>query len=115
MFDENYFLFSGLLCGLLSVIIFAVCIYEELEIIDLIIQNSVQFLISGWILGTILSLLLFVKGGRAPVANLNIHGSTNSVIYNFWQGREINPRIGPVDFKITLFRTSMIAIVIIFF
>ncbi|KOX78838.1 Lamin-B receptor [Melipona quadrifasciata] len=104
---------NGFLCGLLSVIIFVVCIYEELEIIDLITQNSVQFSISGWILGTILSLLLFVKGSRAPVANLNIHGSTNSVIYNFWQGREINPRIGPVDFKISLFRTSMIAIILI--
>lgn len=104
---------NGFLCGLLSVIIFVVCIYEELEIIDLITQNSVQFSISGWILGTILSLLLFVKGSRAPVVNLNIHGSTNSVIYNFWQGREINPRIGPVDFKISLFRTSMIAIILI--
>lgn len=106
-------LLLGFLCSLLSVIIFAACIYKELEVTDLVIQNSVQFSISGWILGTILSLLLFVKGGKAPVANLNIHGSTNSVIYNFWQGREINPRIGPVDIKINLFRTSMITIVII--
>ncbi|CAL7949897.1 unnamed protein product [Xylocopa violacea] len=69
--------------------------------------------VSGWFLGLILSLLLFIKGGRAPVANLNIYGSTNSVIYNFWQGREINPRIGPIDFKIILFRTSMIAMILI--
>ncbi|XP_033184519.1 lamin B receptor isoform X1 [Bombus vancouverensis nearcticus] len=104
---------NGFLCSLLSVIIFAACIYKELEVTDLVIQNSVQFSISGWILGTILSLLLFVKGGKAPVANLNIHGSTNSMIYNFWQGREINPRIGPVDIKINLFRTSMITIILI--
>lgn len=109
----NVLYFLGFLCGLLSIIIFFACIYTEFNIIDLILQNYIQFAISGWIIGIILSLLLFIKGGRAPIANLNIHGSTNSMIYNFWQGREINPRIGPVDFKINLFRTSMITIVII--
>ncbi|XP_017758730.1 PREDICTED: lamin-B receptor [Eufriesea mexicana] len=104
---------NGFLCGLLSIIIFFACMYTEFDIIDLILQNHIQFAISGWIIGIILSLLLFIKGGRAPIANLNIHGSTNSVIYNFWQGREINPRIGPVDFKINLFRTSMITIILI--
>ncbi|XP_076762650.1 lamin B receptor isoform X3 [Xylocopa sonorina] len=104
---------NGFLCGLLSSIIFAACIYQEFELGDLIVDNYLQFSISGWFLGLILSLLLFIKGGRAPVANLNIYGSTNSVIYNFWQGREINPRIGPIDFKIILFRTSMITTILI--
>lgn len=109
----SFYFFSGFLCGILSIIIFAACIYNEIKITDFILQNNIQFSIIGWILGIILSILLFIKGGRASIANLNIHGSTNSMIYNFWQGREINPRIGPVDFKINLFRTSMITIVII--
>ncbi|XP_012345755.1 delta(14)-sterol reductase TM7SF2 isoform X2 [Apis florea] len=104
---------NGFLCGILSIIIFAACIYNEIKITDFILQNNIQFSIIGWILGIILSILLFIKGGRASIANLNIHGSTNSMIYNFWQGREINPRIGPVDFKINLFRTSMITIILI--
>lgn len=104
---------NGFLCCLLSLIAFAAGIYNEFEIADFIIDNYVQFSISGWLIGAILSLLLFIKGGKAPIANLNIHGSTKSTIYNFWQGREINPRIGRVDIKINLFRTSMIAIILI--
>ncbi|XP_076638714.1 lamin B receptor [Colletes latitarsis] len=104
---------NGFLCALLSLIIFIICIYKEFEFSDFIIQNYVQLSISGWVIGVILSLLLFVKGGKAPVANLNIHGSTNSVIYNFWQGREINPRIGSLDVKINIFRTAMIAMILI--
>ncbi|KOC64810.1 Lamin-B receptor [Habropoda laboriosa] len=104
---------NGFLCGILSVLLFTVGVYKELEVADLIIKNYVQFAISGWILGVILSLLLFIKGGKAPVANLNIQGSTDSAIYNFWQGKEINPRIGPLDFKINLFRTSVIAMILI--
>ncbi|XP_076234062.1 lamin B receptor [Calliopsis andreniformis] len=104
---------NGFLCALLSLIIFVTCVYKEFEITDIIVENYVQFSISGWILGVILSLMLFIKAGKAPVANLNIHGSTNSRIYNFWQGREINPRIGPLDIKMNLFRTAMIAIILI--
>ena len=104
---------NGVLCAILSLILFVACVYKEFELADLIVENYVQLSISGWILGVILSLLLFVKGNKAPVANLNIHGSTNSRIYNFWQGREINPRVGPVDVKINLFRTAMIAITLI--
>lgn len=104
---------NGFLCALLSLIIFITCIYKEFEITDVIVENYVQFSISGWIIGVILSLMLFIKAGKAPIVNLNIHGSTNSRIYNFWQGREINPRIGPLDVKITLFRTTMIAIILI--
>ncbi|CAK9808443.1 Delta(14)-sterol reductase LBR [Anthophora plagiata] len=104
---------NGFLCCILTTLLFTMSVYKKLGINDLIIENYVQLAISGWILGVILSLLLFIKGGRAPVANLNIQGSTNSVIYNYWQGREINPRIGPVDFKINLFRTSMIAMILI--
>lgn len=104
---------NGFLCALLSLIVFITCVYKEFEVTDLIMQNHVQFSISGWIIGVILSLLLFMKGNKAPVVNLNIHGSTNSVIYNFWQGREINPRIGPLDIKMNFFRTAMIAIILI--
>nr|XP_033324169.1 delta(14)-sterol reductase TM7SF2 [Megalopta genalis] len=104
---------NGFLSAILSLLIFIVCIYKELGVTDLIIDNYIQFSISGWLLGVILSVLLFIKGGKAPIASLNIHGSTNSRIYNFWQGREINPRIGPLDVKMTIFRTAMIATMLI--
>lgn len=67
--------FLGFLCALLSLIIFITCIYKEFEITDVIVENYVQFSISGWIIGVILSLMLFIKAGKAPIVNLNIHGS----------------------------------------
>ncbi|XP_076284360.1 lamin B receptor isoform X2 [Lasioglossum baleicum] len=100
---------NGFLCAILSLLVFTVCVYKELGVTDLIIDNYVQLSISAWLLGVILAILLFIKGGKAPIASLNIHGSTNSRIYNFWQGREINPRIGPLDIKMTIFRSAMIA------
>ncbi|XP_031825484.1 lamin B receptor isoform X2 [Nomia melanderi] len=104
---------NGFLCAILSLLVFIVCVYTELGVTDLIINNYIQFSISGWLIGVILSILLFVKGGKAPVPNLNIQGSTNSRIYNFWQGREINPRIGSADIKICIFRSAMIAMMLI--
>ncbi|KZC06192.1 Lamin-B receptor [Dufourea novaeangliae] len=104
---------NGFLCAILSLIVFIVCVYNEFNITDLIIENFVQFSISGWLLGVILSVLLFIKGSKAPVANLNMHGSTNSRIYNFWQGKETNPRIGALDVKINIFRSAMIAMMLI--
>jgi len=79
------------------------------------LSNIVQLSISGWILGTILAFGLYIKAERAPIANLNIYASTNSKIYNFWQGREINPRIGTLDIKLLLIRTSAVGTVTIIF
>jgi len=88
-------------------------VYKDIRVDDYILTNVVQLSISGWILGTILALGLYVKAERAPIANLNIYASTNSKIYNFWQGREINPRIGTLDIKLLLMRTSAIGTVTI--
>lgn len=85
----------------------------NIPIIDYILNNIVQLSISGWIVGIILALGLYIKAGKASVANLNIYASTNSKIYNFWQGREINPRIGTLDIKLLLIRASLIGTVII--
>lgn len=73
-----------------------------------------QLSISGWFVGMILAVGLYIKAGQAPVINLNIYASTNSKIYNFWQGREINPRIGALDIKLLLIRASHIGAVIIY-
>nr|XP_034177107.1 delta(14)-sterol reductase TM7SF2 isoform X2 [Osmia lignaria] len=104
---------NGFLSAVLSLFVLIMCIYQDIKVTDFIIENCVQLSISGWIIGTILSVLLFLKSDNAPIANLNIHGSTNSTIYNFWQGREINPRIGPIDFKLCLFRSSLIAVILV--
>ncbi|XP_012150155.1 lamin B receptor isoform X1 [Megachile rotundata] len=104
---------NGFLCALLSLLVFSTCICNDIKVADFIIEKCVQFSISGWILGTVLSALIYIKSDRAPIANLNIHGSTNSIIYNFWQGREINPRIGLIDLKLCFIRTSLITMILV--
>lgn len=93
--------------------VFGLCVYKNIPVSDYILNNIVQLSVSGWLVGTILALGLYIKAGRAPVANLNIYASTNSMIYNFWQGREINPRIRALDIKLLLIRVSLIGAVII--
>jgi hypothetical protein len=87
-------------------------VYRGYNISDFLIKNSLSLSVAGLTYGILLALVLYIKGGRVPVSNLNIYGSTNNIIYDFWQGREINPRIGPLDFKIILLRCALIGTVI---
>lgn len=96
----------------MAISLLGLCVYKDVPVIDYILNNPVQLTISGWLVGTILALGLYVKAERAPIANLNIYASTNSKIYNFWQGKEVNPRFGILDIKLLLIRASLIGTVI---
>ncbi|XP_011171224.1 delta(14)-sterol reductase TM7SF2 [Solenopsis invicta] len=104
---------NGFLSAIVAIIGLALCVYLNIPISDYILNNIVQLSISGWIVGTILAMGLYIKAGKISVINLNIYASTNSKIYNFWQGREINPRIGALDIKLLLIRASLIGTLII--
>ncbi|XP_036149126.1 delta(14)-sterol reductase TM7SF2 [Monomorium pharaonis] len=104
---------NGYLSAIITVIGLGLCIYMNIPISDYILNNIVQLSISGWIVGTILAVGLYIKAGKVSVINLNIYASTNSKIYNFWQGREINPRIGTLDIKLLLIRASLIGTLIV--
>ncbi|CAH6793593.1 Tm7sf2 [Phodopus roborovskii] len=47
----------------------------------------------------IFSLLLYVKALAAPVSALAPGGNSGNPIYDFFLGRELNPRLGSFDFK----------------
>ncbi|KYM97478.1 PREDICTED: delta(14)-sterol reductase [Cyphomyrmex costatus] len=104
---------NGFLSAIVAITGFGLCVYMKVPISEYILNNIVQLSISGWIVGTILAVGLYIKAGRAPVINLNIYASTNSKIYNFWQGKEINPRIGTLDIKLLLIRASLIGTLIV--
>lgn len=110
-FLNHFKLVLGFLSAILAITIIGACVYKNVPISDYILNNSVQLAVSGWLIGLILALSLYIKAERGPVANLNIYASTNSRIYNFWQGKEINPRIGALDIKLLLMRASLIGMV----
>ncbi|XP_011876175.1 PREDICTED: delta(14)-sterol reductase [Vollenhovia emeryi] len=104
---------NGYLSAIITLLIFGLCEYMNISVSDYILNNTVQLSVSGWIVGTLLAIGLYIKAGKAPVINLNIYASTNSKIYNFWQGREINPRIGALDIKLLLIRACLIGTLLV--
>ncbi|KAF7997489.1 hypothetical protein HCN44_006060 [Aphidius gifuensis] len=104
---------NGFITLIILLIAYGTAEYYSYKISDWIIKSILKLSISGWIFGTLISILLYVKAGKASVAALNIYGSTDNFIYDFWQGREINPRFGKFDFKIVLTRTGLIGAILI--
>lgn len=65
---------------------------------------EVADLFDGLMLGSILlsmlmALVLYLASFRSPTVLTALGGNTPSAIYNFWIGRELNPRLGRMDFK----------------
>ncbi|XP_031784406.1 delta(14)-sterol reductase TM7SF2 [Nasonia vitripennis] len=104
---------NGIWALILSIAAFGGCIHQGYDIGDFLLKKSLPMSVVGLGYGALLAVILYAKGGRAPVANLNMFGSTHNIIYDFWQGREVNPRVGPLDIKLLLFRTGLIGATII--
>lgn len=104
---------NGLLTGILILIAYGAAEYQGYKMSNFILNNSVEFTLVGLIYGIILSIVLYIKGGRASVANLNIYGTTNNHIYDFWQGRETNPRFGSLDIKFNFIRATLIGSIVV--
>lgn len=92
----------------MALIAFGVLEYKGYKISDFILNKSLQLTIVGWIYGALLAIALYIKGGKTSVANLNMYALTNNRIYDFWQGRETNPRVGPLDVKFSFIRATLI-------
>ncbi|XP_014212423.1 delta(14)-sterol reductase [Copidosoma floridanum] len=89
------------------------CHYYGYRVDDIIIGKLMPLSVVGLIYGIILSIALYIKAGRIPVSNLNMYAATNNRIYDFWQGKEVNPRVGPLDIKLILMRTALIGTIIV--
>lgn len=108
---NRFNIFLGLYILLLSIAAFASATYYGYNVGDVLLKKSLPFSVAALVLGTLTAIVLYFKGGRVPVSHLNMYGSTSSRIYNFWQGREISPRFGPVDVKMVLYRFAIISTV----
>lgn len=102
---------NGIISAFFTIAILAALEYKSYGVGDFILNSCLQLSIAGWTLGSIIAVGLYIKAGKISVAALNLYGSTNNVVYDFWQGREVNPRIGPLDVKLLLLRANVIATV----
>ncbi|XP_075227548.1 delta(14)-sterol reductase TM7SF2-like isoform X2 [Lycorma delicatula] len=101
---------SGIVNALLSLSVIGVLQYFRYPV-TFVITKTVPLLISSLLFGFLLSLVLFIKGGRPGVIQ-NSYGNTGNKVYDFWIGREVNPRFGILDVKQTLTRIAVVGALI---
>ncbi|XP_008556557.1 delta(14)-sterol reductase TM7SF2 isoform X1 [Microplitis demolitor] len=104
---------NGLYIALIVLITFKLGDYFGYDTVDLLMKNLLRLSVLSWITGLILSVILYIKGGKIPLSTANIYGSTGNHIYDYWQGREINPRVAKLDVKLFLTRISLIGTLMI--
>ncbi|KEG14333.1 putative C-14 sterol reductase [Trypanosoma grayi] len=70
-------------------------------IIDLaeLADMFVPLMLAAIIISTAMSVVLYMASFRAPTVLLSAGGNTGSPAYDFWIGRELNPRSGALDWK----------------
>lgn len=102
---------NGLLAAVLTVILAHVldCYFQTQLIYDIYIH----LLMTAIIFGIMAAVLLYKRASDVPLFALNPYGNTGTFLYDFWIGREINPGIGKIDFKLLLIRYSAIGSIVL--
>ncbi|CAG5127396.1 unnamed protein product [Candidula unifasciata] len=89
---------NGFFALVVSLLLLATAVYFECPMTK-VIDKFIPLLTSAIIFSFILSIFLYVKSRYASPSKLAPGGNTGNVIYDFFIGRELNPRIGPLDLK----------------
>ncbi|XP_066997944.1 delta(14)-sterol reductase TM7SF2 [Anabrus simplex] len=108
-----YYRCNGFIVCSLTVITLGIIHYYS-HPVTMVYDKYIQFLVTAILCGVLLAVGLFVRGGRASPAALNPCGNSNSVVYDFWMGRELNPRIGNLDLKMTFLKISLVTNVVLY-
>lgn len=62
-------------------------------------DKFIALITTGTIFSFVMSVLLYIKARRGPNSKLAPGGNTGNVLYDFFIGHELNPRIGSFDLK----------------
>ncbi|XP_056010272.1 delta(14)-sterol reductase LBR-like [Ostrea edulis] len=76
--------------------------------INALIQNMLQLLTAGILACLLLSCVSYLCAAQVEDWKLNPKGNTGHAFYDWFIGRELNPRIGPIDVKYVIFRSGII-------
>uniref|UniRef100_A0A8C1FZ18 Delta(14)-sterol reductase LBR n=1 Tax=Cyprinus carpio TaxID=7962 RepID=A0A8C1FZ18_CYPCA len=83
---------------LLTAVAVGVAVYQEVDL-SYIHAHFLQFYTSALLIVTLLSVYLFVRSRWASEDELAPGGNSGYIIYDFFMGRELNPRIKNFDIK----------------
>ena len=89
---------NGFFALVISLLAFGVAVYLKYPV-QIVHKKFLQLITSGIVFSFILSILLYIKARRGPNANLATGGNSGNLLYDFFIGHELNPRIGSFDLK----------------
>ncbi|XP_038047003.1 delta(14)-sterol reductase TM7SF2-like isoform X1 [Patiria miniata] len=90
---------NGLLAFVISVALFAALVYYQYPV-TILYDKFLPFLTSSVIFSAALSVFVYIKSLAAPNHALAAGGNSGNIIYDFFIGHELNPRLGNFDIKI---------------
>lgn len=62
-------------------------------------SHFLQLAVAAFLISLLLSVYLYIRSFKAPADQLALGGNSGSVMYDFFKGRELNPRIKNFDLK----------------
>ncbi|ESL10171.1 C-14 sterol reductase [Trypanosoma rangeli SC58] len=74
--------------------------YQGIVRLAVLADMYVSLMIASIIISTVMSIVLYTASFRAPTVLLSEGGNTGNHVYDFWMGRELNPRTGSLDWKL---------------
>ncbi|XP_077076975.1 delta(14)-sterol reductase LBR isoform X2 [Siphateles boraxobius] len=89
---------NGFYALLLTAVVVGVAVYQGVDL-SYIHAHFLQFCTSALLIVTLLSVYLFVRSRWASEDELAPGGNSGYIIYDFFMGRELNPRIKNFDIK----------------
>lgn len=89
---------NGFYALVLTAVVVGVAVYQEVDL-GYIHAHFLQFYTSALVIVTLLSIYLFIRSRWASDSNLAPGGNSGYIMYDFFMGRELNPRIKNFDIK----------------
>lgn len=77
-----------------------------------IYKHFFRFSVVSTLFGVLVAVYCYIRSFYIPVSALNPHAITNSEVYNFFMGKEVNPRVfGKLDVKMYFIRYLALSVV----
>lgn len=89
---------NGFLSLLVTLLGFSVAVYYDVAL-TVLSTKFFKLMTSAAVFSFFLSLFLYIKARFIPASKVASTGNSGNIIYDFFMGHELNPRIGPLDLK----------------
>uniref|UniRef100_A0A3Q3XB45 Delta(14)-sterol reductase LBR n=1 Tax=Mola mola TaxID=94237 RepID=A0A3Q3XB45_MOLML len=89
---------NGFFAIVVSSVATATAVYQGVDV-TYIHSHFLQLAVASFLISTLLSVYLYVRSRYAAQAELAMGGNSGNVVYDFFKGHELNPRIRNFDLK----------------